>query len=84
MFMHLNKATIGIRHAIVSSCKRGATDGRIGNFTQTTLHPSSWHVLNPETAKGNDWNGTCETNKTKLNKGNNRNDKSEMMKTKQT
>ena len=75
MFRLLNKATIGIRHAIVCPCKLGAIDGRIGNFTQTTLHPLSWHVLNPETAKRNDWNGTNETNKTKLNKRNHRNDK---------
>ena len=29
-------------------------DGRIRNFTQTILHPSSWHVLKPETAERND------------------------------
>ena len=77
MFRLLNKATIGIRHAIVYPCKLGAIDGRIGNFTQTTLHPLSWHILNPETAKRNDWNGTNETNETKLNKRNHRNDKNE-------
>ena len=65
MFRLLNKATIGIRHATVCPCKLGAIDCRMGNFTQTTLHPLSWHVLNPETAKRNDWNGTNETNKTK-------------------
>ena len=32
MFRLLNKATIGIRHAIVCPCKLGAIDGRIGNF----------------------------------------------------
>lgn len=77
MFRLLNKAIIGIRHAIVCPCKLGAIDGRIGNFTQTTLHPWSWHELNPETAKRNDWNGTNETNKTNLNKRNHRNDKNE-------
>ena len=49
MFMRLNKATIGIRHAIVSPCKVGAIDGRLRNFTQITLHPSNWHVLKPKT-----------------------------------
>ena len=29
-------------------------DGRLRNFTQTILHPSSWHVLKPETAERND------------------------------
>ena len=65
MFPPLNKATIGIINAIVSPCELGAIDGRIRNFTQTTIHPSSWHVLNPETAKRNDWSGTSETSKMK-------------------
>ena len=41
MFPPLNKATIGIIYAIVSQCELGAIDGRIRNFTQTTIHPSS-------------------------------------------
>ena len=36
--MPLNKATIGIIYTIVFPCKLGAKDGRIRNFTQTTIH----------------------------------------------
>ena len=35
MFMRLNKATIGIIHAIVFPCERGSIDGRIGNLICT-------------------------------------------------
>ena len=59
--MLLNTALIGIIYATVSPCKVGAIDGRLRNFTQITLHPSSWHVLKPETAKRNDRNKTNET-----------------------
>lgn len=59
--MFLNTALKGIIYATVSPCKLGAIDGRLRNFTQVTLHPSSWHVLKPETAKRNDRNKTNET-----------------------
>ena len=59
--MFLNTALIGIIYATVSPCKLGVIDGRLRNFTQITLHPSSWHVLKPETAKRNDRNKTNET-----------------------
>ena len=59
--MLLNTALIGIIYATVSQCKVGAIDGRLRNFTQITLHPTSWHVLKPETAKRNDRNKTNET-----------------------
>lgn len=59
--MLLNTALIGIIYATVSPCKVGAIDGRLRNFTQITLHPTSWHVLKPETAKRNDRNKTNET-----------------------
>ena len=52
--MLLNTPIIGIICAIVSPCKLGVMDGRLRNFTQTILHPSSWHVLKPETAERND------------------------------
>ena len=51
-------------YATVSPCKVGAIDGRLRNFTQITLHPTSWHVLKPETAKRNDRNKTNKTNET--------------------
>ena len=46
MFMLLNTATIIIIYAIVSPCKLGAIDDRIGNFTQQpfilqVMHTSS-------------------------------------------
>ena len=59
--MLLNTALIGIIYATVSPCKLGAIDGRLRNFTQITLHPTSWHVLKPETAKRNDRNKTNKT-----------------------
>ena len=59
--MFLNTALIGIIYATVSPCKLGAIDGRLRNFTQITLHPSSWHVLKPETAKRNYRNKPNET-----------------------
>ena len=62
--MFLNTALKGIIYATVSPCKLGAIDGRLRNFTQVTLHPSSWHVLKPETAKRNDRNKTNKTNET--------------------
>ena len=61
IFMLLNTALIGIIYATVSPCKVGAIDGRLRNFTQITLHPTSWHVLKPETAKRNDRDKTNET-----------------------
>ena len=84
MFRLLNKATIGIRHAIVCPCKLGAIDGRIGNFTQTTLHPLSWHVLNPETAKRNDWNETNKTKQAKSPKRQKRNEPNDHTETTET
>ena len=62
--MFLNTALKGIICATVSPCKLGAIDGRLRNFTQVTLHPSSWHVLKPETAKRNDCNDCHDYNKT--------------------
>ena len=59
--MLLNTALIGIIYATVSPCKEGAIDGRLRHFIQITLHPSSWHVLKPETAKRNNRNKTNET-----------------------
>ena len=59
--MLLNTALIGIIYATVSPCKVGAIDGRLRNFSQITLHPTSWHVLKPETAKRNDRDKTNET-----------------------
>ena len=66
MFMLLNTAMIGIINVIVSPCKLCAIDGRLRNFTQTSLHPSSWHVLKPKTAKLIDRNKTNETTITTL------------------
>ena len=64
MFLLLNTAIIGIVCVIVSPCKLIVIDDRLRNFTQTTLRPSSWHVLKPETAKRNDrydYNKTTST-----------------------
>ena len=64
MFMLLNTTLIGIICAIVSPCKLGTIDSRSRNFTQTTLHLSSWHLLKSETAKRNDRYKTNKTNVT--------------------
>ena len=63
--MLLNTALRGIIYATVSPCKVGAIDGRLRNFTQITLHPTSWHVLKPETAKRNETTETKQTKQTK-------------------
>ena len=87
MFMPLNKATIGIIYTIVFPCKVGAIDGRIRNFTQTTIHPTKSRnslTKRPKWNKRNEQNETTVTNKMKLNKRNDRNDKNETMETKRT
>ena len=79
MFMRLNKATIGIIHAIVSPYERGSIDGRIGNLTCTKSRNSEtkwlrWNKRNEQRRKdGNETNLTTILKRPKRPQRNDRN-----------